>query len=115
MDITPKAMHGNMQNRGDVHAAVRIADCKLLTGKTLKDSKLFIRPVKLEGSNQRTESRSPYIQDFTASGTLLVDEFYISCDELKRLLETGGRAAGIGSARIMGFGRFTVSQWEQRP
>jgi len=113
MDVTPKAMHGNMQSPGDVHGAVRLATGHLLTSKTSADAKMFSRFVKLEGSNQRTFSESPYINDFTARGVILVDEYYIKGDEMLRLMETGGRAVGIGSARLMGFGRFTVSNWSK--
>jgi hypothetical protein len=80
------------------------------TGKTVKDSLLFSRLVKLEQSNQRSRQEDPYIADFTATGWLDLDEEVITCDKLRELVEYGGRWYGIGSSRPQGYGRFKVTR-----
>jgi hypothetical protein len=84
----------------------------LTTGLTKSDAKMFSRFVKMEESNQRTFSESPYIENFTASGVLRVDEEIISPQDLLKLFQWGGKLIGIGSARPQGYGRFQVSRWD---
>jgi hypothetical protein len=57
------------------------------TGKTKADAEVFSRFVKLEESNQRTLSGSPYIADFKARGTIQVREDVIFPDKLRTLVE----------------------------
>lgn len=98
--------------KGLTFIGVKIEDGHLRTGKTEKDAKLFSRFVKNQESNQRMWSEDPYIIDFQATGILRVDEEIIKGDDLKKLVEYGGRLYGIGTARPQGYGRFTVVRWE---
>lgn len=59
-------------------------------------------------SNQRGYRANPYIRDFTATGTLTVEESMVKPDAVLELLRWGGKNIGIGASRKMGWGRFTV-------
>lgn len=107
----PKAIP-RIAAKGLTFIGVKIDGGFLRTGKTEKDALLFSRFVKNEESNQRMWAEDPYIQDFIAEGTLLVDEDIIKVPDLQKLVEYGGRLYGIGTARPQGFGRFTVQRWE---
>lgn len=63
-------------------------------------------------SNQRALRSSPYINDFTAHGTISYDEDYVDTPTLKRAIEWGGQFVGIGSCRKMGWGRFVLTKFE---
>jgi hypothetical protein len=113
MDEAPKSMWGNMKDVSHVHGALRVADGCFRTGKTIADVLTYNRRVKMEESNMRNNATDLFINDFNAVGTLLIDEYYISLADFRRLVEFGGRMKGIGSARKMGFGRFTVAKWDE--
>lgn len=106
----PKAIP-RIMSKGLTFIGVRIVDGYLHTGKTAPDG-TFDRFVKLEESNQRSFSSSPYIADFTAEGRLQVDEEIIKAADLRKLVEWAGRWNGIGSARPQGYGRFSVMWWD---
>ena len=99
--------------KGLTFIGIKVADGFFRTGKTIKDTKVFARFVKMEESNQRSFCESQYIIDFSATGILSVDESIIKSNELQRLCEYAGRYIGIGSARPQGFGRFLVNKWEK--
>ena len=98
--------------KGLTFIGVKIHDGFLRTGKTEKDAKKFERFVKMAESNQRSFSSDFYIDDFTARGVFEIDEEVIKVDDLRKLMEYGGRWYGIGSARPQGYGRFQVSGWD---
>lgn len=91
--------------------AVEVEDPGLLTGKKEPDG-IYTRFVKNEESNERMLAESPYIKDFIARGTIIVNTEMIAVDDLRRMIEYGGRWIGIGAARPMGYGRFLVSSWD---
>jgi len=72
----------------------RFAVVKSGTGKTL--------------SNQRGLRSNGFIRDFTASGTITMDENMVDPAAVLTLLEFAGRGVGIGASRKMGYGKFTV-------
>lgn len=81
--------------------------------KTIADAKVFARFVKMQESNQRSFCESHYIDGFSATATMIVDETIIKAQDLFKLCEYAGRYIGIGSARPQGYGRFAVSLWER--
>lgn len=107
----PKAVP-SIKEKGLTFIGVKLVKGYLTTGKTVTDSKLFERFVKLEESNQRTFSSSAYIYNFNAEGTIILDEDIIKSQELQKLFEWGGKWIGLGGARPQGFGRFSVIEWE---
>lgn len=94
-----------------VRTAIQCQPPGLLTGKAEADG-TFGRFVKLEESNQRSYQENPYISDFTARGILVIDEAMIKPDDVRRMLEAGGRNPGMGAARSQNYGRFSVVQFE---
>jgi len=107
----PKAIP-KIAEKGLTFIGVKIADGFLRTGKTEKNAKKFERFVKMAESNQRSFASDFYIDDFTARGVFQVDEEVIKVEDLRKLMEYGGRWYGIGSARPQGFGRFQVTGWD---
>jgi hypothetical protein len=101
-------------DKGLTFIGVKVKDKMFLTQKTIADSKKFERFVKMAESNQRSFCSSFYIDDFTAEGTLFVDEEIIKPEDLQKLFEYGGKYIGLGSARPQGYGRFQVTRWEVR-
>jgi hypothetical protein len=100
-------------NTGLVHVAFQLTEGWLRAGKNKADAKLYQRFVKNEESNQRRWDETPYLPNFTASGTLLIEESLVSADDLFRIFEFGGRYIGVGSCREQGYGRFLVSAWDR--
>ncbi len=91
----------------------------LHTGMHESDAKKFERFVRMagdaksgRGSNQPIWCSSDYIADFIAYGTFMVDEEIVKAEDLRKLMEYGGRWLGVGSARPQGFGRFQVVEWD---
>jgi hypothetical protein len=60
-------------------------------------------------SNQRALRTDSYIKDADACGVIEVDESMIRPDVLLKALSWAGTYVGIGSARKMGWGRFTLT------
>jgi hypothetical protein len=60
-------------------------------------------------SNQRALRTDPYIENAAAHGTLDIDTGVIRPEILWKALDWAGTYVGIGSARKMGWGRFTVT------
>ena len=90
--------------------AVEVEEPGLMTGKMEPDG-IYSRFVKNEESNERMLAESPYIKDFVAKGTLVINTEMIDPKDLQRMVEYGGRWIGIGAARPMGFGRMVISEW----
>lgn len=89
------------------------------TGKMECDTtfKRFVRPTDGTGkplSNQRSLRENEVIKDFAAEGTIAIDMDGVSKPEetVGKLLAYAGRFIGVGSARKMGYGRFTVTRFE---
>lgn len=100
-----------------IRSAIKCTHLK--TGKTEVDG-LYERFAVVTGgagnklSNQRGLRSSAYITDFTATGMLGVNETFVRPDVLRNAIVWGGENIGIGSARKMGWGRFTLSEWSQQ-
>jgi hypothetical protein len=63
-------------------------------------------------SNQRATRTSHYICDFDAVGVLEIDSSFVDPESVRQALVWGGKRVGIGASRKMGWGRFTVEQFE---
>ena len=60
-------------------------------------------------SNQRALRADPYIEDADATGVIGIDESDIRAEVLWKALAWAGVHVGIGAARKMGKGRFTLT------
>ena len=60
-------------------------------------------------SNQRGLRRNAYIKNFSATGTIEMDEKMVKPSDLMELLNFAGRVIGIGASRKQGYGRFIVT------
>jgi hypothetical protein len=60
-------------------------------------------------SNQRALRTDPYIEHAEATGVIAIDETAIRPDVLWKALAWAGVHVGIGAARKMGKGRFTLT------
>jgi hypothetical protein len=60
-------------------------------------------------SNQRALRADPYIEDTDATGVIGIDQTTIRPDVLWKALAWAGTHVGIGAARKMGKGRFTLT------
>lgn len=65
-------------------------------------------------SNQRGLRRSEYIERFDATGEVEINPQFVKPEALQRLIEWGGENVGIGAARKMGWGRFTLTGFEKK-
>jgi hypothetical protein len=65
-------------------------------------------------SNQRGLRENPYIEGFTARGSLSFDEQLVDPASLKNLIAWGGQFVGLGASRKMGKGRFALSEFDLR-
>ena len=63
-------------------------------------------------SNQRGFRSSQYIKDFTAQGRISCEPEMVKPPAIHDLLDFAGRVVGIGASRKMGWGRFTVEEFE---
>lgn len=63
-------------------------------------------------SNQRGLREDPYIEHWTATGTIKFDPDFVKPDVLKNALILGGSNIGIGAARKMGRGRFALVRFD---
>jgi hypothetical protein len=102
-----------VESKGLTFIGIKVQKGHLVTGRTLEDAKVFGRFVKNQESNQRMWSEDKYITEFTATGVLQIDKEIITSENLKKLMEYGGRFYGIGTARPQGYGRFQVVRWEK--
>jgi hypothetical protein len=109
--VSPKAIP-RVPAKGLTFIAVKLDNGHLSTGKTVADAKRFERFVKNQESNQRMFCSDLYIDNFQATGMMLIDTSIIESEKLLKLFEYGGRFIGIGGARPQGFGRFQVVRWE---
>lgn len=86
------------------------------TGKKARDA-VWTRAVVVNSgtgqtlSNQRRMMSSEFIEKFTARGTFGFDPDFVDPETAKRALEWGGQFVGIGAARKMGWGRFTLKKF----
>jgi hypothetical protein len=97
-----------------VHA--RMTTTHYTTGKMAPDGiwKRFVSPklgTGAKASNQRGMRLSAYIENFTARGSLTVDEQTVDVPTLANLVKWGGTFVGIGASRKMGKGRFQLTGW----
>jgi len=66
-------------------------------------------------SNQRGLREDHYIENFTARGQISCDPKFVNVATLQNAIEWGGQFIGIGAARKMGMGRFTLVKFAQVP
>lgn len=99
-------------DRGLMHLGFQIAEGFLRTGKTKADSKTRDFLVKMQESNQRVWEKSLYIDDFTATGTFLIDETFFSVADFEKMFRYASRYVGLGSSRNQGYGHFVVVKWD---
>jgi len=66
-------------------------------------------------SNQRGLRESAYIEKFDAKGSLTIDEQFVRPETLQKAIEHGGAFVGVGAARKMGWGRFSLVEWNEVP
>lgn len=90
---------------------VQISD--FVTDRREKDTvfERFILPTDGKGnklSNQRRLTSNEVIENFVARGTMTFDPSDVKEDSLVALLTYAGKYIGIGSSRLMGYGRFSV-------
>lgn len=64
-------------------------------------------------SNQRALRSNPYIEDFGAEGSITLAPEYVRPETLRAALAWAGQAVGLGASRKMGWGRFTVEEFER--
>jgi hypothetical protein len=107
VNVAPKSAVPKL-DKGSVHNGLQMVEPFLRTGKTVKDAKEFGRFVKNQESNERRWDSSLYLPNITATGTLIIEENFVSPEHVKAILEYGGRYVGIGSCRGQGFGRFQL-------
>jgi hypothetical protein len=95
----------------------RILCSEWRTGKTEQDGVYERFAVVTAGtgkklSNQRGFRSNPYIADFSAGGTLEIDDSYVKPSVLENALRWAGQNVGIGASRKMGWGRFNLLAFE---
>lgn len=61
-----------------------------------------------KASNQRGMRSNPYIEGFTATGSMEVEADMVDPKAVLALLAFAGRVSGIGASRKMGYGRFKI-------
>jgi hypothetical protein len=108
-----------IDSKGLTFIGVTLDGGSLRTGMHESDAKKFERFVRMardaksgRGSNQPIWCSSDYIANFIACGIFMVEEEIIKAEDLRKLMEYGGRWFGVGSARPQGFGRFQVIEWD---
>jgi hypothetical protein len=99
---------------GHERSAVKATD--FVTNRTKEDGNWARTVVVTSGagaklSNQRAMRRNDYIENFTATGTLTVNDQFVKPETLKKLLVLAGETVGMGSSRKMGHGRFIVDSF----
>lgn len=67
-----------------------------------------------KASNQRGLRENAFIQDFTATGALSIDEETVDPKTLENLITWAGQFVGIGASRKMGKGRFDLKRFTPR-
>ena len=113
-------LHGFMGNVAALApASVRLAKTErvrtlvewedLVTGKRKPDGR-WERFVRNPLTNQRRLQSSEYISEFEATGVLRLSSAAIE-KKTRECLAWGGEEVGIGAARKMGWGRFTITGW----
>ena len=65
-------------------------------------------------SNQRALRSSHYISGFSAHGQMSIDPEFVKPSVLEGAIRWGGENVGIGAARKMGWGRFTLASFEEQ-
>jgi hypothetical protein len=103
----------------NIRSLLQLSD--LRTGKQESDGiyRRLVMPKSGTGqplSNQRALRTNPFIEDFTATGTLLYfsEELRDEGRTLQDFFVYAGQRIGVGASRKMGFGRFTVVAWKER-
>jgi hypothetical protein len=126
--VSAHQMHGMLAQACSLApASIRVARAEqirtmvscgdLVTGKTAPDGvwERFV-PVKSgtgqQLSNQRGLRSDPYIEKFSATGIVSIIDADLE-RKFRDLLEWAGREIGVGAARKMGWGRFTITRWKR--
>jgi len=98
---------GTAMSREQVRTFIRVSDMTIKPAKQKKDTD-YIRYVKHPKTNLRRLQEDEMINDFVASGTVDFRDVIVKPDDLESLLRWAGDNVGVGSARLMGIGRFTL-------
>lgn len=98
--------------------SLRIMPDPIPTGRTQRDG-MFERPVYIRSSGRQGQvtgrfdyTKDPYLADLVLAFTICVPPTSLSGDEVKSLLEGGGYHIGMGGARKVGKGRFSLEWFE---
>lgn len=98
---------GSSMSREQVRTFIRVFDLNIVPIKREKDS-VFSRYVKHPKTNLRRLQEDEMINDFVAIGTVDFREVIVKPEDMESLLRWAGTNVGVGSARIMGVGRFLL-------
>jgi hypothetical protein len=98
---------GTAMSREQVRTFIRVSDLTIAPAKKKADS-MFSRYVKHPKTNMRRLQQDEIINDFVASGTVDFRDHIIKDQDMESLLRWAGQNVGVGSARLMGIGRWEL-------
>lgn len=101
---------GRVDLKSKVIQAVSIYPTMIYPTK-LSDYKIDQQYVRLMGRNLILRSR-PRFDEWEIEFEINFDEEIISANDIRKLLERGGKFIGIGDGRKIGYGRFKVEKFE---
>jgi hypothetical protein len=101
---------GRVDLRSKVIQAVSIYPPQIYPTK-LSDYEIDQQYVRLQGRNLILRSR-PRFDEWEIKFEINFDEEIISANDIKKLLERGGRFIGIGDGRKIGYGRFKILEFK---
>lgn len=90
---------------------VTVGDLAVKPEKVKADG-VFARYIKNPDSNLRRYQEDEYIANFVAVGHIHFNEEIINPDSLESLISFAGTWVGVGSARKMGRGKFTLEAFQ---
>jgi hypothetical protein len=101
---------GTVNLRSKIIQAVSIYPPQIYPTK-LSDYEIDQQYVRIQGRNLILRSR-PRFDEWEIEFEINFDEEIISANDIKKLLERGGRFIGIGDGRKIGYGRFKIEKFE---
>jgi hypothetical protein len=102
---------GTSMSREQVRTFIRVSDLCIDPPKKEKDD-IYSRYVKHPKTNMRRLQEDERIKNFTAAGTVDFKDFLLTPDDMESLLRWTGENVGVGSARLMGIGRWELNKFE---
>jgi len=97
-------------DKDQLRSFIQVGDLEITPVKTKYDV-LFERYIKHAESNMRRLEVDEVIQDFDASGEIEFEDDFLNAGMVESLLRYCGKWVGIGSARKMAYGHFTLEGW----